>query len=565
MNNIERNINKTNEEKVKDPVNNVTAETNEERSEGDPFSVKRKIIPEDWKENIDEIIAKELVSANRYFAETNKDLVQLIAKESTHDPITYLRDLRERWEWHSHFYENLLEPSIGQLLPKSALELSASQVEDIIQIYSVCTLVDQSTLVLSAGIKKCTEHNLERYSQATTEEKSMMISPPNESYWITYRIEHLDYIASKLNNDSDWRDKEERLLMTHHIGDRKIFNSRMKTFDSDLNRNVNEIRKEIKQLKISEAYKMEHSLMSKRRPRVKAMSDLVEFDNIEEYKIMKNLIGISGFIFRKKIIEYLKETKLIEGEVGIYDLNDAETLKLLSKLKEYRSEFVKKDVLHYEQTGDTCGACCLMMAEKYFLDTPTLGKQNEDLIHNKSKSQLMEGDVFSLLADEAIKSGLETKLVHSNKEYFSNEQGYIDQSLFERLVEEYLAGIKTGEKKGLISEIGVNINSDLLKKYLDEGCLILLAVMHSNYLHSILLTGHDRNNFMVNNPLKREKTIVDEKTVEKVSKTPVGSWLMAIKNNSNVKKLIDKLPKFRDEGLEHLDSNRLTATGTSGN
>lgn len=559
--NIERNITKRSEEEEKHPMDS-TIETDEGR-EKDPFSVKRKIIPEDWKENIDEIIAKELVSANRYFAETNKDLVQLIAKESTHDPITYLRDLRERWEWHNDFYENLLEPSIDQLLPKSALELSASQVESIIQIYSVCTLVDQSTLVLSAGIKKCIEHNLERYSQATDEEKSMMISPPNESYWITYRIEHLDYIASRLNNDSDWREKEERLLMTHHIGDRKIFSSRMRAFDLDLNRSVNDIRKEIKQLGISEAYKTEHSLMSGRRPRVKAMSDLLEFDNIEEYKIMKNLIGISGFIFRKKIIEYLKETKSIEGDVGIYDLNDAEIVGFLSKLKEYRSEFVKKDVLQYEQTGDTCGACCVMMAEKYFLDTPILDKQNEDLIHEKSKSQLMEGDVFSLLADEAIKSGLETKLVHSDKDYFSNKQGYIDQHLFEKLVEEYLAGIKAGVKEGLVSQTGVNIDSELLKKYLDEGCLVLLAVMHGNYLHSILLTGHDRSNFMINNPLKKEKAVMDEKTIERISKTPVGSWFMVVKNNNNVQRLIDKLPEFRDEALEYLGSNKLTVSDTN--
>lgn len=556
MNNIEkRSTSKMSEGERKDPVTHIEqniVETNE-KEEKNLFAIKRKIIPEDWKENIDKIIAEELVGANRYFAATNKDIVPLIEEESTYDPVTYLRDLQERWDWHNDFYENLLEPSIESLLPKSASELSASQVEDLIKIYPICSLVDQSTIILSAGIKKCVEHNVAKiYSHFTDEERLMMITPPNESYWITYRADHLDYIASRLNNDPDWSDKEEKLLMAYHIGDRTIFNSRLKKFSKDFNRDADDIRKEIEELKISNSYKIKHFYLTIESPRLKAIRDLLEYDNIEEYRILKNLIGISGFIFRKKIIEYLRETKLIEKEVGIYDLDDEKILELLSKLKEYRNEFFNKDVLQYEQTGNTCGACCLMMAEKYLLGTPALERRNENLIHDRSKSQLIEGDVFSLLADDAVKSGLETKLDHSEKDYFSNKQGYIDQHLFKKLVEEYLVGINVGIKEGLTSETGINIDSELLEKYLNDGYLVILAVMHGNYLHSILLTGHDSENFMVNNPLKKEKTVVNKKIIEEISKTPVGSWLIAIKNSNNIKKLMDRLPEFKNNASVYL-------------
>lgn len=565
MNNIVSNTSKTNEGSTEDPLNEVgggVVETKEKEMK-DHFSIKRQIIPEEWKEDIDEIIANELVGANRYFASTNKDMIQLITKEATQDPVTFLRNLHERWDWHNYFFENLLEPSIEQLLPKSALELSPSQVETIMEVYSVLTLVDQSTLVLSAGIKKCVENNLERHSQATDEEKSMMISSPNESYWITYRIEHLDYVASRLDNDSSWKEKEEKLLMKHHIGDRKIFNSRMKEFAPNFERHAIDIRKEIQKLAISNEYKIEHASMAKRRPRVKAMSDLLDFDNIEEYKIMRNLIGISGFIFRKKVIGYLKETKMVEGEVGIYELSDDKVIELLSKLKNYRSEFFMKDVLHYGQTGDTCGACSLMMAEKYFFDAPNLEKKNEDLIHDRSKSQFIEGDVFSLLATEAVELGLKTKLVHSDKDYFNNTSRYINQSLFTKLMDEYLTGVEKGVKKGLTSEVGVNINSKLLEKYLSDGYLVILAVMHGNYLHSILLAGHGNGKFMVHDPLRQKETFIDKRTIERISKTPIGSWLIAVKkDDKNLQKLLGKLPEFRDKALEYLDSSRLTGAGT---
>lgn len=557
MNNIEkRSIPKINEGDKIDPsisIEQNSFETNEKETK-DPFVIKRKIIPESWKENIDEIVSTELVGANRYFAAKDENIASLIENESAHDPVTYLRDLHERWDWHNDFYENLLEPSISSLLPKSAFELSPSQVENLIKIYPICSLVDQSTIVMSAGIKKCVENSIaKRYSHFTDEEKMMMITPPNESYWITYRADHLEYIASQLNDDPGWPDKEEKLLMKYHIGDRTIFNSRLKKFSNDFNRDANDIRKEIEELKISNSYKTKHFYLTLESPRLKAIRDLLEYDNIEEYRIMKNLIGISGFIFRKKIIEYLKETKLIEKEVGIYDLDDEKILELLSKLKEYRSEFFNKDVSQYEQTGNTCGTCCLMMAEKYFLGTPALEKQNENLIHNRSKSLLMEGDVFSLLANEAINSGLETRLDHSEKEYFSNEQKYIDPTLFKRLVEEYLAGINVGEKEGLKSETGVNIDSELLEQYLNDGYIVILAVMHNSYLHSILLTGHDSENFVVNNPLKNKKTTIDKKMVERISKTPIGSWLIAIKNNNdNIQKLMDKLPEFKNRASIYL-------------
>ncbi|MDP2655687.1 MAG: hypothetical protein Q8P17_04165 [bacterium] len=96
-----------------------------------------------------------------------------------------------------------------------------------------------------------------------------------------------------------------------------------------------------------------------------------------------------------------------------------------------------------------------------------------------------------------------------------------------------------------------------------------MAVMHGNYLHSILLAGNGNGNgngngkFMVHDPLRKKEAFIDKETIERISKTPIGSWLIAVKkDDKSLLKLLDKLPEFRDKALEYLGSNRLTISDT---
>lgn len=61
--------------------------------------IKRKIIPEEWKENIDGIMEKQM-------------------------------------DWHNVYYENLLKPVVERYLKKNSKELSPKEVLELKKIYS---------------------------------------------------------------------------------------------------------------------------------------------------------------------------------------------------------------------------------------------------------------------------------------------------------------------------------------------------------------------------------------------------------------------------------------------
>lgn len=59
-------------------------------------NIKSKIIPENLKNNIDEIMEQQLFNANRYYAESNPEISNLMKKELYNNPETFLDRLRKR-------------------------------------------------------------------------------------------------------------------------------------------------------------------------------------------------------------------------------------------------------------------------------------------------------------------------------------------------------------------------------------------------------------------------------------------------------------------------------------
>ena len=68
---------------------------------------KSKIIPNDMKINIDEIMEKQLFNANRYYAESNSNISKLMQDELIQEPEQFYKKLVSRWNWHNIYYENL--------------------------------------------------------------------------------------------------------------------------------------------------------------------------------------------------------------------------------------------------------------------------------------------------------------------------------------------------------------------------------------------------------------------------------------------------------------------------
>jgi hypothetical protein len=158
------------------------------------FTTKARIIPEEWKESIDTILEQELLNANRYFAQVNPRIRDLVDKEANLPPFLFLNDLKRRWEWHHRFYEEFLEPACGFFLEKNGFELSPLQVGGLVNIYEVLSLVDQATLVPTAAIKLHVERQTDRLKRSmnlSSNEVFKLLTPPRDSFFVVYQKDHL--------------------------------------------------------------------------------------------------------------------------------------------------------------------------------------------------------------------------------------------------------------------------------------------------------------------------------------------------------------------------------------
>ena len=162
-------------------------------------NIKSKIIPNVMKKNIDEILEQQLFNANRYYAESNPDISQLMNKELLNAPEIFLKRLIDRWNWHNSYYEVLLEPAFSDLIRNDNIELSPNEIENLIKIYSTSCVVDEATLVMSGAIKKYLDYNcgfISTTDENMKQEESshLLITPPVETYFAQYQIDHLYYI-----------------------------------------------------------------------------------------------------------------------------------------------------------------------------------------------------------------------------------------------------------------------------------------------------------------------------------------------------------------------------------
>jgi hypothetical protein len=315
----------------------------------------------------------------------------------------------------------------------------------------------------------------------------------------------------------------------------------------------NEIQSIIDSLNLSSSHKTRHFYLTVGRPPLQFLTKTLEYDNYEEYRILKSLIGISGFVFRKKILSYLDSTKIIPNEGRIYGLSDEEVLAGLDQLKRYRTELMDKDVKSYLQTGNTCGAASLLMALNYYNHTDMTAK-NEMLIHNASKSILIEGSHFSGLALQAVENNLDVEIIHSDKEMFSNNQGFFTEETYVKLMEEYRHFANQAESGGAVVTNGINIDSEYVREQLDKGKIVIMAgMLRGGVLHAIVVSGFNEKGFIVLDPLVSKKKNLSQDQFNKFIDTPIGRWgLLLSKKYGAVTKLQSDLLNFRTQAEEYL-------------
>lgn len=187
-----------------------------------------------------------------------------------------------------------------------------------------------------------------------------------------------------------------------------------------------------------------------------------------------------------------------------------------------------KNVSSYKQKGDTCAIVCMLMILEYFKVIPKANWYDERRLYRLYKSKYMNGTPFSALAFYMSKNGLKTTIYHENKELFNNVQRAIDEDTFKLAMDEYKKYLKYAENNGTKIVNGINITIDVLKQNLQNGNLVILAGEVSGIYHTILLTGYNKNNFKVCDPLYKTKQNKTFEELEKFMNTSIGKWFISV-------------------------------------
>lgn len=527
-------------------------------------NLKSKIIPENIKVNIDEILETQLFNVNRYYAEFNRNISNLMQKELYNRPEVFYKRLVDRWNWHNKYYEDLLEPAYAKLIRDCDKELSPNEIDDLIDVYMTCCKVDEATLIMSGSIKKfleywCTNICVNDENLSKNEADFMLLTPPIETFFARYQIDHLYYIyISKFDNSKSF-EYREYLKQKYHANDEVIFKNRFaKRFDNYFELSEKELLEEIKKYTIPESYKINHYYFTLEHSERKSIRDIIIYDNLYEKLIGYGLVGISGFLVRRKILEYLNNSKILLNNGYIYEYDNDIIINALKKLKEKRKNEMDKNVKVYRQRGDTCAIACMMMALEYYNIMEKANWYDEKRFYKIYGSRYIEGTPFAALAYHFSKKGLNTSLYHSDINIFNNNSKNLEDNIFNMAMKEYNQYLERAIKVGANVINGTEINSEVIMKNLISGNIIIAAGEISGIYHAILISGYEDDKFIVCDPLYKNKRIITKEELDNFMNTSIGKWFISVNDNKKEKEdLMNNLHKFDEQAKEFLEEKKV--------
>ena len=212
-------------------------------------------------------------------------------------------------------------------------------------------------------------------------------------------------------------------------------------------------------------------------------------------------------MLRRKILEYLNESSILPNNGYIYEYNKETIIKALKILQDKRSVEVDKDVRIYKQRGDTCAIACMMMALEYFGVMEKANWYDEKRYYRIYCSKYMSGTPFSALAFHFAKNGLDTSLYHEELNLFNNNKGALSKENFQFAMSEYTEMLDRAKMTGANIVNGIKINSQLIRKKLEKGNIVIVAGEISGAYHAILISGYSDDKFIVCDPLFKTKQI----------------------------------------------------------
>lgn len=188
-----------------------------------------------------------------------------------------------------------------------------------------------------------------------------------------------------------------------------------------------------------------------------------------------------------------------------------------------------KTIRIYKQRGDTCAICCMMMALEYFNLMEKANWYDERRLYKIYGSNYISGTPFSALAYHFSKNGLNTSLYHSDVNLFNNRKNVLSKETFDLAMSEYKEYLERAKSNNAKIINGIDINSKLIYKKLDEGNIVILAGQNQiGEFHAILLSEYKNNRFIVYNPQHKTEQYKNHDEINEFINTDIGKWFIAI-------------------------------------
>lgn len=216
----------------------------------------------------------------------------------------------------------------------------------------------------------------------------------------------------------------------------------------------------------------------------------------------------------------------------MHEFNNDVIINSLEILKNARRQKMEKDVRPYKQRGDTCAIVCMMMVLEYYKVIGKVNWHDERRLYKIYGSKYMSGTPFSALAFHMAKNGLDTTIYHESQNLFENNHNVLSKEDFEFTMKEYKEYLGFAKNNGAKISNGISVNTDILKQKLQESNLVILAGELSGGYHAILLTGYDKNGFMVCDPLYKTKQTRTFEEIENFMNTSIGKWFITVNDKT---------------------------------
>ncbi len=216
---------------------------------------------------------------------------------------------------------------------------------------------------------------------------------------------------------------------------------------------------------------------------------------------------------------------------------------------------MRKPEYHRQQTMETCGIACLLMAlDAFGVEYATVNRQHryyEDYGAKSTPGTLGSAIAYVLYSKGFIK-GLCVKIVHASEKLLENHGGYFEEEKYARILDEHkmwlkaAGNVKTLKKlpeESFVCIAGHHFGCDELKAELEKGGLVITQVFipgddpeHDKVMHWILLYGEHDGVFDAIDPMPKPvggkiKLSADE--LEEYMNTPFERTYISVWENGD--------------------------------